>query len=92
MLGIRLAPEAEERLTRHAQAIGRGKSVVARDWILERLDRETIDEEMRIAAKLIAETTTPEELEYLSAAAEEWHRALDAEDGGYDWGPDGPPK
>lgn len=54
MLGIRLKPEAEAMLARHAKAVGRPKSVVARDWIIDRLERESIDEEMRRAARILA--------------------------------------
>lgn len=54
MLGIRLAAEAEDKLAKYARAIGRQKSAVARDWILERLERESIDEQMRRAAKILA--------------------------------------
>ncbi|MFD1611738.1 hypothetical protein ACFSCW_07990 [Sphingomonas tabacisoli] len=55
MLGIRLSPEAEKELARHARALGRGKSVVAREWILERLERESIDAQMRRAAQILAQ-------------------------------------
>ena len=54
MLGIRLSAEDEQRLARHARDVGRAKSVVARDWILERLEREAIDERMRRAACILA--------------------------------------
>ncbi|MBK8628882.1 MAG: hypothetical protein IPN84_01340 [Sphingomonadales bacterium] len=54
MLGIRLKPDAEAMLARHAKSVGRPKSVVARDWIMDRLERESIDEEMRRAARLLA--------------------------------------
>jgi predicted transcriptional regulator len=54
MLGIRLKPDAEEMLARHARALGRQKSAVARDWIMERLERESIDAQMRRAARLLA--------------------------------------
>ena len=54
MLGIRLSVEDEQRLARHARDLGRAKSVVARDWILERLERESIDERMRRAARILA--------------------------------------
>ena len=91
MLGIRLPEEAEERLARHARSVGRGKSVVARDWILERLDRESIDAEMGRASELIAACVTPEALARSDAETGDWLRMLDEEDGGYDWGPDGPP-
>jgi predicted transcriptional regulator len=91
MLGIRLSAEAEERLERHARALGRGKSVVAREWILERLDREELDRKIRDAAALHAggrEQLRDRGAEEATAA---WLRWLDAEDGGYDWGPEGPP-
>jgi hypothetical protein len=87
MLGIRLPADAEER----ARAIGRGKSVVAREWILERLERESVDDEMRRAAEIVSRRTSQEESTELNAAADEWLRMLDEEDGGYDWGPKGPP-
>ena len=54
MLGIRLKPEAEDMLARHAKALGRQKSAIARDWILERLERESIDEAARRAARILA--------------------------------------
>ena len=41
-------------LTRHAREVGRQKSVLARDWIMERLERESIDEQMRRAAIILA--------------------------------------
>jgi predicted DNA-binding protein len=91
MLGIRLSVDDEEQLARHAKAVGRGKSVVAREWILERLERESVDQQMRRAARLIADATTREELDRHDADTREWLRALDDEDGGYDWAPEGPP-
>lgn len=54
MLGIRLKPEAEALLARHARSLGRQKSAVARDWIMERLERESIDSQMRRAAGILA--------------------------------------
>jgi predicted DNA-binding protein len=91
MLGIRLSEEAERRLARHAREAGRPKSVVARDWIMERLEREEVDEQIRRAAKLHAEHVTPEQRHAALAASDAYLRWLDAEDGGYDWGPQGPP-
>jgi predicted transcriptional regulator len=92
MLGIRLSPDAETRLARYAREVGRPKSVVARDWIIDRLDREDIDDKIRNAAALDAGERT----EIANRAADEattaWLRWLDAEDGGYDWGPEGPPE
>jgi predicted DNA-binding protein len=61
MLGIRLPAEAEEELARHARAVGRGKSVIAREWILERLERESIDAQMRHAAQILAQHDREEE-------------------------------
>lgn len=90
MLGIRLSPEAEEALARHARATGRGKSVIAREWILDRLDQESIDAAMRRAARDLAKSDKAQGAEAL-AGSTEWLEALDAEDGGYDWGSEGPP-
>lgn len=87
MLGIRLPADAERRLERHARALGRGKSVVAREWILDRLDREELDSKIRAAAALHAASART----VSDVATDAWLRALDAEDGGYDWGPTGPP-
>jgi hypothetical protein len=46
---------------------------------------------MRRAAELLAKTLSEEELRDAEAATAEWLRLLDEEDGGYDWGPEGPP-
>ena len=54
MLGIRLSAEAETALSNHAREVGRQKSVLARDWIMERLERESIDEQMRRSAHILA--------------------------------------
>ena len=91
MLGIRLSSEAETQLERYAREVGRPKSVLARDWLLERLERESINERIRRAASLDA----AERAAIVERAADDatgaWLRWLDAEDGGYDWGPEGPP-
>ena len=87
MLGIRLTEIEDRRLARFAFETGRPKSALARAWIMERLERESIDEKIRIAAKLLAAEAPPTS-DALGAA---YFAALDAEDGGYDWGPDGPP-
>jgi predicted DNA-binding protein len=91
MLGVRLPAEAEKRLERHARALGRGKSVLAREWILDRLDREEIDRRIRDAAALHASKREDLVRRAGDEATDAWLRWLDAEDGGYDWGPDGPP-
>lgn len=91
MLGIRLSEEAERRLARHARDAGRPKSVLARDWILDRLEREEVDEQIRRAAKLHAECATLADRRAATDASDAFSRWLDAEDGGYDWGSEGPP-
>ena len=91
MLGLRLSPEQEAQLTRYAKSVGRPKSTVARDWIMDRLERESLGEEFRRQAASLARAVTPGEQAETDAATDEWLRALDAEDGGYDWGPNGPP-
>jgi predicted DNA-binding protein len=55
MLGIRLDAESETRLARHARETGRQKSALAREWILERLERESIDAKIARAAKILAQ-------------------------------------
>lgn len=91
MLGIRLSPKDEERLERHALQSGRGKSVIAREWIVDRLEREEMDRKIRDAAYLHAAEREEIVEQAHNEATSAWLRALDAEDGGYDWGPDGPP-
>lgn len=91
MLGIRLPEEADERLARHAREAGRPKSAIARDWILQRLEREEVDELIRNAAKLHAADRERVIAVAAADATDAQLRWLDAEDGGYDWGPDGPP-
>ena len=91
MLGIRLSADAEALLERHARSLGRGKSVIAREGIMERLERESVDARMRQAAQTIAESEPMERLAASEQATAAWLAALDAEDGGYDWGPEGPP-
>jgi len=91
MLGLRLSPEEEARFTRYAKSIGRPKSALARDWIMDRLERESLDAEFRRQVATLTESMSSREQAELEAATDEWLRALDAEDGGYDWGPEGPP-
>jgi predicted DNA-binding protein len=92
MLGVRLPAEAERRLERHARAMGRGKSVLAREWILDRLYREETDRKIGDAAALHASEREALKQHAADEAASAWLRWLDAEDGGYDWGPGGPPE
>ncbi|QYE34005.1 hypothetical protein KZX46_14435 [Polymorphobacter sp. PAMC 29334] len=91
MLGIRLDACAEERLTRYAREAGRPKSVLVRDWINERLDREETDRKIYGAALLDREERNALVDAAGADATSAFLRMLDAEDGGYDWGPDGPP-
>lgn len=61
MLGIRLPAGAEDLLARHARALGRQKSVLARDWIMERLERESVDAQMQRAAQILAAHDNPDD-------------------------------
>ena len=54
MLGLRLSPEIEASLERYSRDVGRPKSVIVRDWIVERLERDSIDERLRRAAQILA--------------------------------------
>lgn len=86
MLGIRLRPDEEERLERHARSVGRAKSAVAREWIVERLDAAATDALMAAASGRISAAERGR-----AGNADNVLDALDAYDGGYDWGPEGPP-
>lgn len=92
MLGIRLKPEEEALLDRHARALGRPKSALAREWIRERLDRESTDAKIRRAAEFIAGHERNRDLTIARGATDAYLRMLDELDGGYDWGPEGPPE
>ncbi len=74
-------------LARHAKTLGRQKSVVAREWIMERLQQDSVDVEMRRAAEIIA-TSENSDYDHLT---NDWLSELDKEDGGFDWGPSGAP-
>ena len=58
---------------------------------MDRLEREDVDERIRRAANLHAEHTTHAERQMMISASDAISRYLDAEDGGYDWGSEGPP-
>jgi predicted DNA-binding protein len=60
MLGVRLSPEIENSLDRYARQVGRSKSVIVRDWIVERLERGSIDAQLRYAAHVLAVHDRPE--------------------------------
>ncbi|MGK6319960.1 hypothetical protein [Sphingomonas sp. DT-204] len=91
MLGVRLPEDVERKLDRYARAVGRTKSMIVRDWIVERLDRDSIDEQMRRAAAVIAAHETDVDRIARDSDTDAWLATLDEEDGGYDWGPKGPP-
>ena len=91
MLGVRLKPDEEERLTRHAHDIGRSKSAIVRDWIVERLRQEDADELIRRATKLHSAAWSDADRRRAGANTDNHLLDLDHEDGGYDWGPAGPP-
>ena len=61
MLGLRLSPEIEASLERYSRDVGRPKSVIVRDWIVERLERDSIDERLRRAAQVLAREDRPED-------------------------------
>jgi predicted DNA-binding protein len=92
MLGVRLKPDEEAQLDRYAKAVGRSKSVLVREWIKERLERDSIDARMRRAATIISEHEQSHYRIDAQSATANFLRALDNLDGGYDWGPEGPPK
>ena len=91
MLGVRLNADDEKRLSRFAQESGRPKSALVRDWIMDRLDREEIDRKIANATALDARERRMAVERAADDATSAWLRWLDAEDGGYDWGPDGAP-
>lgn len=91
MLGVRLNPDDEKRLGRFARETGRPKSTLAREWIMDRLDREEIDKKIATATALDARDCRMAVERAADDTTSAWLRWLEAEDGGYDWGPEGPP-
>jgi hypothetical protein len=61
MLGIRLSAEAETALANHARSVGQPKSTLVRQWVMERLERESIDAQVRRAAQILAAHDRPED-------------------------------
>ncbi len=92
MLGVRLGVEEEHLLERHARSVGRSKSAIVREWIKDRLERESIDAEMRRTSALLAEHDRKHGYPISAAQTDTFLRMLDELDGGYDWGPEGPPQ
>lgn len=91
MLGVRLPEDVERKLDRHAREVGRAKSMIVRDWIVERLERDSIDAQLSRAAAVLAAHETPASAPARDQETDAWLAKLDEEDGGYDWGPNGPP-
>lgn len=82
----------KRRASRVTPASGVGqKSAVAREWIVQRLQRDDIDQRVRTAAEVNACAETAETRRAALATSDAFSRYLDALDGGYDWGPEGPP-
>lgn len=90
MLGVRLKPDEEAMLERHAKSVGRTKSALVREWINERLARELDLAKLRRAVDIINAATTADDYAWHAARASETARHLDEEDGGFDWGPGAP--
>ena len=92
MLGVRLNADEEKRLRRFARETGRPKSTLVREWIMDRLDREEIDRKIADATAFDARERQNTSERAAGDATSAWLRWLDDEDGGYDWGPGGPPR
>ena len=92
MLGIRLNPAVEERFERFVRRRGQRKSDVGRTAIIEYMDRHEAEGEFLRQVRLLNEVPLSEaEQKEAERRTNDWLAALDAEDGGYDWGPEGPP-
>lgn len=91
MLGLRLEPELQQQLTTLSRRIGRSKSEIAREAVREYLVRHDDEAEFRRQVIALNDSYTPEDVASHDARVSEWLRALDEEDGGYDWGENGPP-
>lgn len=91
MLGVRLKPATEVKLDRHARAVGRPKSSLVRDWIEERLEHDSVDAQVQRAAEHIARHEANRDRQVSGEATSAFLRMLDNLDGGYEWGPEGPP-
>ena len=92
MIEISLPIEAEQRLTDFARKNCRAEDEVVRDWVFQRLAREEINELIRNANSL--DSVDRQRVISIAAggATDAQLRWLDAEDGGYDWRPSGPPE
>ncbi len=61
MLGVRLESSLERELGNYAREIGRTKSDVVRELILKHLEKESVDEGMRHACRILAENDDPQD-------------------------------
>lgn len=61
MLGVRLESSLERELSNYAREIGRTKSDVVRELILKHLEKESVDEAMRRACRILAENDDPQD-------------------------------
>ncbi|QMW23768.1 ribbon-helix-helix protein, CopG family [Sandaracinobacteroides saxicola] len=92
MLGLRLDAATEKRLAQHAAETRRTRSDIARVAVREYLDRHSEDAEWeRQLATLRKAREARAEIDTGGDGTKAWLRSLDAMDGGYDWGPNGPP-
>ena len=92
MLGIRLSSDVEARLERFVQRRGQRKSEVGRTAIIEYMDRHEENGEFIRQVQLLNEQPMSEfDKKEAELRTNDWLAALDAEDGGYDWGSEGSP-
>lgn len=90
MLGVRLDPETERALADAARDEGKSKSELVRHWIKQKLKKRAMAEQV-LTSPVWQRPLSPEAKQALDRATDAYLAALDAEDGGYDWGPEGPP-
>ncbi len=90
MLGLRLDVQLCEQLAALARQSGRSKSDLAREAVRDYLVRHDQDLEFKRQVALL--NIYGDDETAARGSTSEWLRLLDEEDGGYDWGPDGPPQ
>lgn len=91
MLGLRLEPALANQLDAFARQTKRTRSSIARDAVREYLDRHSIEAEFQRQVAVLNSRRSDEDEAWQAAQADAFLRGLDEEDGGYDWGPAGPP-
>ena len=92
MLGIRLDRDLEARLQRFAANSRRSRSDIAREAVRQYLERHDVAAEFQRQVEILQASITADEVKAHEAATGAYLRMLDEEDGGYDWGPAGPPQ